>query len=99
MYENNEWEPRNDKPSQPTKPKALVPLITLDDIPSPTPAIVDYINDEEILCILLVWGHGVLTLRARIDSGDPNTGTLSSHGVSLFTDAEIKPVLSEKRRN
>jgi len=97
MYGNNEWEQWNDKPLQPANPKRLAPLVTLDDIPSPTPTIVDHINDEEILCVLPVWGLGVLTLRARLDSGNPNTGALSSHGVSLFTNAEIKPVLSEKK--
>lgn len=97
MANQNEWEQWNDKPLTPTDPKRLVPLVTLDDKPSPTPTIVEHINDEEVICILPVWGHGVLTMRARIDSGHPDTGALSTHGVSLFTDAEIKPVLSEKK--
>jgi len=98
MYGNNEWEQWNDKPLQPPDPKKLVPLVTLDDIPSPTPPVVEHVSADEVLCILPVWGHGVLTMRARLDSGHPDTGALSTHGVSLFTDQEIKPVLREKRQ-
>lgn len=92
----NEWERWNDKPQVPTEKKSLVPLVTLDDIPSPTPPIVEHVSDTEVLCILPVWGHGVLTMRARLDSGDPTTGVLSSNGISLFTNEEIKPTLREK---
>lgn len=91
----NEWERWTDKPLFPAEKKSLATLVTLDDIPSPTPTIIDHVNDEELLCILPVWGQGVLTLRCRLDSGHPTTGTLSVHGVSLFTNAEIKPILRE----
>lgn len=92
----NEWEAWNDKPRQLPEKKSLAPLVTLDDIPSPTPPIVGSINPDEVICVLPVWGHGVLTMRARLDSGDPTTGVLSSNGISLFTNEEIKPTLREK---
>lgn len=99
---SDQWPPYNYdfswQSNAPREPKKLAEIKTLDEIPSPTPPITEYIGDAgDVLCILPVHGLGVITLRAHVDDSDPETGRLRAHGVGIFTTDEIRPPVRSER--